>query len=83
MSDSNSLSHSPLKLLAPQILARLVLLYFAGETADNPELRQCLSYFFPVFCYSNPQNQRRVANVRVVAHFGELRRPGLTDCVRV
>ncbi|GAA5998124.1 condensin subunit YCG1 [Rhodotorula paludigena] len=46
-----------------EILARLVLLYFAGETADNPELRQCLSYFFPVFCYSNPQNQRRVANV--------------------
>ena len=49
---------------ALQILSRLVLLYFAGETADNPELRQCLSYFFPVYCYSNPANQRRVANVR-------------------
>ncbi|BGP37334.1 chromosome condensation complex Condensin, subunit G [Rhodotorula kratochvilovae] len=46
-----------------EILSRLVLLYFAGETADNPELRQCLSYFFPVYCYSNPANQRRVANV--------------------
>ncbi|GAA5925051.1 condensin subunit YCG1 [Sporobolomyces koalae] len=46
-----------------EILSRLVLLYFAGETADNQELRQCLSYFFPVYCYSNPQNQRRVANV--------------------
>ncbi|BGO88973.1 hypothetical protein NBRC10512_005103 [Rhodotorula toruloides] len=48
-----------------EILARLVLLYFAGETADNPELRQCLSYFFPVYCYSNPQNQRRVSTVMI------------------
>ncbi|GAA5841466.1 hypothetical protein JCM9279_000662 [Rhodotorula babjevae] len=48
-----------------EILSRLVLLYFAGETADNPELRQCLSYFFPVYCYSNPANQRRVANVMI------------------
>ncbi|GAA5963743.1 hypothetical protein JCM3765_006835 [Sporobolomyces pararoseus] len=46
-----------------EILSRLVLLYFAGETADNQELRQCLSYFFPIYCYSNPQNQRRVSNV--------------------
>ncbi|GAA5893397.1 hypothetical protein JCM5296_004865 [Sporobolomyces johnsonii] len=46
-----------------EILSRLVLLYFAGETADNQELRQCLSYFLPVYCYSNPQNQRRVSNV--------------------
>ncbi|GAA5928774.1 hypothetical protein JCM3775_004631 [Rhodotorula graminis] len=48
-----------------EILSRLVLLYFAGETADNPELRQCLSYFFPVYCYSNPASQRRVANVMI------------------
>ncbi|BGP22271.1 condensin complex subunit 3 [Rhodotorula toruloides] len=48
-----------------EILARLALLYFAGETADNPELRQCLSYFFPVYCYSNPQNQRRVSTVMI------------------
>ncbi|GAA5865849.1 hypothetical protein JCM3774_003117 [Rhodotorula dairenensis] len=48
-----------------EILGRLVLLYFASETADNPELRQCLSYFFPVYCYSNPQNQRRIASVLV------------------
>lgn len=49
--------------LSVQILSRLVLLYFASETADNPELRQCLSYFFPVYCYSNPENQRRLASV--------------------
>ncbi|POY70728.1 hypothetical protein BMF94_6138 [Rhodotorula taiwanensis] len=48
-----------------EILSRLVLLYFASETADNPELRQCLSYFFPVYCYSNPENQRRLASVMV------------------
>lgn len=40
-----------------------MLLYFASETVDNQELRQCLSYFFPVYCYSNPVNQRRVSNV--------------------
>ncbi|KAK4056299.1 chromosome condensation complex Condensin, subunit G [Microbotryomycetes sp. JL221] len=45
-----------------EILSRLALLYFASETADNQELRQCLSYFFPVYCYSNPTNQRHVAN---------------------
>jgi hypothetical protein len=47
-----------------QILNRLVLLYFASDTVDNHELRQCLSYFFPVYCYSNAANQRRVSNVR-------------------
>lgn len=48
-----------------QILNHLVLAYFATETADNHELRQCLSYFIPVYCYSNPKNQRRVGNVRL------------------
>ena len=56
--------------LSRQILGRLVLLYFASETADNPELRQCLSYFFPVYCYSNPQNQRRIASVRTGPRVG-------------
>lgn len=46
-----------------QILNRLVLLYFASETADNQPLRQCLSYFFPVYCYSSPINQRRMSKV--------------------
>ncbi|KDE08656.1 hypothetical protein MVLG_01115 [Microbotryum lychnidis-dioicae p1A1 Lamole] len=45
------------------ILSRLVLLYFASETIDNQKLRQCLSYFFPVYAYSNPANQRRVSKV--------------------
>ncbi|KAK4049423.1 chromosome condensation complex Condensin, subunit G [Microbotryomycetes sp. JL201] len=45
-----------------EILSRLALLYFASETADNQELRQCLSFFFPVYCYSNSTNQRHMAN---------------------
>ncbi|GAA5884953.1 hypothetical protein JCM6882_007168 [Rhodosporidiobolus microsporus] len=50
-----------------EILNRLVLLYFASDTVDNHELRQCLSYFFPVYCYSNAANQRRVASVTIRA----------------
>jgi condensin complex subunit 3 len=59
--------HSLMLTWSPQILSRLILLYFASETADNQELRQCLSYFFPVYCYSNPVNQRRVSNVRIMS----------------
>lgn len=33
-------------------------------TADNQELRQALSYFFPVFCWSSPINQRQMQKVR-------------------
>jgi condensin complex subunit 3 len=40
------------------VVQSLVLLYFSPETADNQPLRQCLTYFLPVFCYSSPKNQR-------------------------
>lgn len=46
-----------------QVLQSLVLLYFSPETADNQALRQCLTYFLPVYCYSSPDNQRRMLNV--------------------
>lgn len=46
-----------------EVLKRLVLAYFAPETIDNLELRQCLSYFFPVYCYSNSANQRKMKEV--------------------
>lgn len=46
-----------------QILRTLVILYFAPETSSNQELRQCLTYFFPVYCYSSSVNQRRVLEV--------------------
>ena len=43
-----------------QALETIFLLYVTPETSDNLELRQCLSYFFPVYCYSNSENQRKV-----------------------
>ena len=46
-----------------QALDTIFLLYVTPETSDNLELRQCLSYFFPVYCYSNTENQRKVKEV--------------------
>ena len=46
-----------------QALETIFLLYVTPETSDNLELRQCLSYFFPVYCYSNAENQRKVKEV--------------------
>ncbi|KAH9837531.1 nuclear condensing complex subunit [Rhodofomes roseus] len=46
-----------------RVLKTLVLVYVSPETADNQELRQCLAYFFPVYCYSSPQNQRRIQRI--------------------
>ncbi|WVR08557.1 hypothetical protein IAU60_005612 [Kwoniella sp. DSM 27419] len=45
------------------VLQSLVLLYFSPETADNQALRQCLTYFLPVFCYSAAENQRRMLSI--------------------
>ena len=42
----------------------LVLVFISPETAENQELRQCLSYFFPVYAYSSQANQRRMKDVR-------------------
>ncbi|RIB20451.1 nuclear condensing complex subunit [Gigaspora rosea] len=39
------------------VLKELVLLYFDSNTASNLCLRQCLSYFLPVFCHSSFENQ--------------------------
>jgi condensin complex subunit 3 len=46
-----------------QILQSLVLLYFSPETEDNQALRQCLTYFLPVYCYTSIENQRRMLSV--------------------
>ncbi|KAH8101082.1 nuclear condensing complex subunit [Cristinia sonorae] len=48
-----------------RVLRSLVLVYMSPETVDNLELRQCLTYFFPVFCYSSPPNQRRMQKIFV------------------
>ncbi|KAJ9103123.1 hypothetical protein QFC21_002545 [Naganishia friedmannii] len=47
------------------LLQNLILLYLTPETADNLPLRQCLSYFFPVYCYSSVLNQQRMRSVIV------------------
>ncbi|KAK2461192.1 hypothetical protein APHAL10511_006719 [Amanita phalloides] len=45
------------------ILIILALSYVSFETRDNHELRQCLSYFFPVYCYSSAMNQSRMQSI--------------------
>ncbi|PFH49330.1 hypothetical protein AMATHDRAFT_76233 [Amanita thiersii Skay4041] len=47
----------------PTVLVALALSYVNYETHGNQELRQCLSYFFPVYCYSSPMNQSRMQSI--------------------
>ncbi|KAG6812899.1 hypothetical protein H0H92_015634 [Tricholoma furcatifolium] len=47
----------------PNVLSSLVLTYVSPNTSTNQELRQCLSYFFPVYCYSSPDNQARMQSI--------------------
>ncbi|KAK0494637.1 nuclear condensing complex subunit [Armillaria luteobubalina] len=51
----------------PKVLTTLVLTYISPSTSDNPELRQCLSYFFPVYCYSSLENQARMQSIFIDA----------------
>ncbi|KAL0578384.1 chromosome condensation complex Condensin, subunit G [Marasmius crinis-equi] len=46
-----------------RVLASLILTYVSPATSDNAELRQCLTYFFPLYCYSSSQNQSRMQSV--------------------
>jgi len=46
-------------------LRSLVLVYMSPETSGNQKLRQCLSYFLPVYCYSSSACQRRLQRVIV------------------
>ena len=41
------------------------LTYVSPYTLDNQELQQCLSYFFLVYCYSSPINQRNMQKVHI------------------
>jgi len=47
----------------PQILQRLIILYFHPCTVNNDSLRQCLSYFLPAFSYSSVENQEFMTSV--------------------
>lgn len=46
-----------------EILKVLVETYFHPNSAQNEPLKQALSYFFPVFCHSVPENQYCMARV--------------------
>ncbi|KAI0363430.1 ARM repeat-containing protein [Pilatotrama ljubarskyi] len=46
-----------------RVLQTLVLVFISPETASNQELRQCLSYFFPVYAYSSAANQNRMRKI--------------------
>ena len=45
------------------VLKALVETYFNPCSAQNDPLKQALSYFFPVYCHSVPENQCRMARV--------------------
>lgn len=67
MDESVRCSVSSLSCILTQllkVLRSLVLAYVSPDTADNQEVRQCLSYFLPVYCYSSSENQRRMKTVR-------------------
>jgi hypothetical protein len=63
VSISGSAKLAPIEPLLQQLLQNLILLYLSPETATNLPLRQCLSYFFPVYCYSSVANQQRMRSV--------------------
>ncbi|CAG8494900.1 11036_t:CDS:10 [Ambispora leptoticha] len=50
-----------------EILQKLVVLYFNSETIENLRLRQCLSYFLPVYCHSSHKNQKVMQQIFVPA----------------
>ncbi|PFH49328.1 hypothetical protein AMATHDRAFT_147847 [Amanita thiersii Skay4041] len=39
-------------------IRKLIVTYLSPDTADNQQLRQCLTFFFPVYCYSSESNQQ-------------------------
>jgi condensin complex subunit 3 len=47
------------------ILKALTLAYFSPATAENPALRQALSYFLPVFCHSRLSNAVLMSQIAV------------------
>lgn len=45
------------------LLRQLVVLFFDPDSASNPQLRQSLSYFLPVYCHSRAENALRMAEI--------------------
>ncbi|KAH9924026.1 nuclear condensing complex subunit [Fomitopsis serialis] len=52
----------------PRVLTSMLMTYVSPTTVDNQELRQCLAYFLPVYCYSSAANQRRMQSVAMAAY---------------
>jgi len=48
-----------------RVLKSLVATFFSPDMAHNQQVRQCLSYFFPAYCYSSSSNQRQMQNIAV------------------
>lgn len=46
------------------VVRSLVLVYMSPDTADNQALRQCLSYFLPLYFSSHARHQRVIERVR-------------------
>ncbi|KAF9008698.1 nuclear condensing complex subunit [Cyathus striatus] len=44
-------------------ISNLIVAYLSPRTVDNQELRQCLTYFLPVFSYSSSANQERIRKI--------------------
>ncbi|KAG0004974.1 hypothetical protein BGZ80_010262 [Entomortierella chlamydospora] len=47
----------------PQILRKLIILYFDPETVNKYHLRQCLSYFLQVYFHSSHENQVTLSEI--------------------
>ncbi|KIJ25339.1 hypothetical protein M422DRAFT_38823 [Sphaerobolus stellatus SS14] len=47
------------------VLKYIVLAYISPDTKDNQEVRQCLSYFFHVYCYSSSVNQCKMQKIAI------------------
>ncbi|KAE9387794.1 hypothetical protein BT96DRAFT_1076815, partial [Gymnopus androsaceus JB14] len=49
------------------VLLSLVLTYISPSTMDNTEPKQCLSYFFPVYCYLSRENRSQMQTIFISA----------------
>ncbi|KAF9817707.1 hypothetical protein IEO21_03256 [Rhodonia placenta] len=50
-----------------RVLTSLVLIFVSPATADNHEVRQCLAYFLPAYCYLSPENQTRMQKIGIMS----------------
>ncbi|KAK4501146.1 hypothetical protein PRZ48_006952 [Zasmidium cellare] len=63
------------------LLKQLVVTYFDPDSSNNPQFRQSLSYFLPVYCHSNAENAIRMAEITcsIVSRLHTLRETYLED----